>query len=106
MDKLAEPRKRLDSFDLYQVLNNFFDDNKSSNSLPYRWVAQQVLSLKKIAWDLHANGVRSFEENYSSALADLRLSEIEAERSKLAKEESRLSEEADRIKRATAKTAA
>lgn len=105
MDTPVE-RKKLDAFDLYQILKRFFDDNKSSYSLTDRWLAKQTIDLKNIAYHLHANGVRSFEEKYASPLAELRLAEIEAERSKLAAEQQKLDGEAERIKRATAKSAA
>lgn len=94
---IATEAPKLDAFDLYRALNNFFGCQQHSGSVEYRWLADQAIPLKNLAYDLHANGVVSFREKNGAEIAAFRLLEIEEERAKLAKSDGRLADEAKQL---------
>lgn len=98
-DTPAQGRPDMDPRELYDLLERFFRGNASNHNIEYRWLAQQSIRLKGLAHDLGVNGIGTFRTKYAVELADLRLAEIEAERGTIAKNDQKLSEEADRLKR-------
>ena len=98
----AEQHRSMDAHDLYRSLDRFINDNCHSGNVEYRWLADQAIALKTLAYDLHANGIGSFGKKHNEPISKLRLSEIERERAKLAVSDSRLAEEEQKLKRGIA----
>lgn len=98
----VEEIRPMDAHDLYRALDKFFNDNERHRSVEYRWLADQVIGLKNEAYHLWANGIASFEARNHNEIAAFRLLEIEEERSKIAKADARLADEAKSLTRKTA----
>lgn len=87
---------------LFQALNKFIDDNRHSNDVEKRWLAELALPLHYTIREWNAGGMCSLGPDHRKALAEFRLLEIEEKQSKLDKEKRALSEEAEKLKKKVA----